>query len=494
MPEASDEIAADRRSSRGADARFVLPVNPRRVLVLDEPTWTDALEIAEVKVVAPGDPAIPDVVISHASAADRALAVGADTVLFTGPVRSARLRRAGYHTTRLLMRDGHIGPRLLVPIGRSGLPRVALVDRSVGLRAARRARNALLATAVQIGFAPPGATMTLGSRSPGPPWVIGGALDAGEIRGRRLRWCLELGDGDDLQRGAFHVGQGRGAAHWIVKFARTRGHDGPFENDERGLALITSLGPTLARRAPRLVRRRAVEELPVSVETAAPGRSVQSLLHARGATRRNRRLIDDVAAWISELGVRSAQPSATLAAERARLERDILPAWLDSGAPGDLLARVPAVPGVLAHHDLGSWNIVANRSTWTVLDWESARAPSFPLWDMIYFLSGALVALDGPPDGDELQPVLALLRGEHRESETLFGWVRHTASALSIPPEAIGPIATLGWLHHGRSHAVRHQRLDEEGLGRGRVLSTLERVAPAWLADSVLGPAWSALR
>src|SRR5207247_3457676 len=91
-----------------------------------------------------------------------------------------------------------------------------------------------------------------------------------------------------------------------------------------------------------------------------------------------------------------------------------LPRWTDRGAPGNLVAKLPELPAVLQHNDLGSWNIVVGPGGgFTALDWESARRHGFPLWDLLYFLVDVLPLVEGAETPEERTTLaLRLLRGE----------------------------------------------------------------------------------
>ncbi len=174
-------------------------------------------------------------------------------------------------------------------------------------------------------------------------------------------------------------------------------------------------------------------------------------------------------------------PAADLDGERSRL------ATLHQEAASVL----PPLPAVLQHNDLGCWNVVVDDETFTVVDWESSRRAALPLWDLVYFLADALTA--GRGDGKH-ERVGALLRGKLAASATLFGRVRAAAERLDVPPEAVGPIVTLAWLHHGTSAAKRAQVGAERGaqVGSPSVAAPLQQVATYWLTDPALGLAWTA--
>jgi hypothetical protein len=148
---------------------------------------------------------------------------------------------------------------------------------------------------------------------------------------------------------------------------------------------------------------------------------------------------------------------------------------------------------VLQHNDPGSWNVVVDGSGFTFVDWESARERGLPLWDLVYFLTDALAVVDRaltPEEQDEHSRVL--LRGDSPRSSFLFDWIAQAAQDLAIPSDAVGPIVTLGWLHHGLSHRTRAVDLERAGAGTPGLPGPAGRVAPAWLADPALGVSWRA--
>jgi hypothetical protein len=153
------------------------------------------------------------------------------------------------------------------------------------------------------------------------------------------------------------------------------------------------------------------------------------------------------------------------------------------------------VPAVLQHNDLGCWNILVEDSTFTVLDWESSVPSGLPLWDLVYFLTDALSGLTAPENNQEKQRrMLELLRGELGTSALLFKRVAAAAAAFGVPTNAVGPIVTLGWLHHGLSADARARRGSTQGATTGAPSSAgpLQQIAGSWLSDPALGVAWAA--
>jgi hypothetical protein len=117
------------------------------------------------------------------------------------------------------------------------------------------------------------------------------------------------------------------------------------------------------------------------------------------------------------------------------------------------------------------------------------------LWDLLYFLVDVLPQLDGARSARErAELAIRLLRGEAPSSPVLFGWIRRAVEETAVPDQAVGPVATLCWLHHGLSHSDRSARAEGVEEGSAAQLPPVERIAPEWLADPTLGPGWSRWR
>jgi CelD/BcsL family acetyltransferase involved in cellulose biosynthesis len=477
---------------RVADVRFLLPTSPRTVHVFGHAEWVEVLDRAGITAAPAG--ATPDWVVTHPSHLRAALDVGAPMILVTGWTKLSVLKRAGYTCQRFMVRGGSARPRLILPAGRRCLARVALVERS-RLSIVRRNRNRIVAALLARGITWGEGSRVVATRGARDlPLLCDTGLRTAGVDADGARWYLDLGEGDDLQRATFHVGLQPSSVDWVVKFGRLPHTETRFEAEARGLHLAARVGGSIAEHAPRLLGRTSVDGLPVSVETAARGSSLFLFLRSLGAEAASRR-IDEVAAWIIELGHRTATPPAQLEPERQRLEHEVLGAWRDSGAPPDLVARVPPVSGVMQHNDLGTWNVIGDARGWTVLDWEDARETGLPLWDLLYFLTDALVVVPSAATGfDTPSETLALLRGERPTSSILFSWIRRAVTELAIPAEGVGPIATLCWLHHSRSHVERRATLANASGGIPLSIPDVERIAGEWLTDPKLGADWDTWR
>jgi hypothetical protein len=476
-------------SLRRVDVRLTLPRPVRRARVLGGlDAWRSGLELAGIELV--DQAGAPELTVAPVSLAAEAVATGVESIVLEGRGGSRPLVHAGYAVRRVLPLPELEQPDLLLPLDRHAPARYALERWRPAEGALKRARNRAVAEAVRWGALPDVRPLQfLGLREQGPPFPLAAAVPLGIPSD--ASWFLTLGQGDALTRAVFHVfPTGTEDPRWVLKVARVPGYSAPFVRDERGIGLARGAGAFVAEHVPALLGRLEAGGLQASVETAAVGERLSTLLRRGGDA--GLALVERIAGWLVGVARETASAPGALDGERARLRDDVLARWADHGAPQDLVDRVPAVPGVLVHDDLGTWNVVAGEGSFTVLDWESAREHGLPLWDLLYFLVDALAQLDGAWSDDErLRHALALLRGELVSSPLVFAWVRRAAEQAGIPAEGVGPIATLCWLHHGLSHVARREAAARAGTEAGERIPPVERIAPAWLADPLLGPHWN---
>ena len=417
-------------SLRRVDLRFALPHPVRRAAVLDAEAWREALAEAGVEVADAGE---LDLACAPAQRAAEAAALGARAVLLEGRGGRRALRRAGYHTSRFLPLPTIEAPDLVLPLARDAPVGYALRTWRPARSRAKRARNAALAGLARLGALPDLRPLqTLGLREPGPPLAIASAAALGADP--EAQWFLTLGQGDALTRAVFHLfPPGSAEPAWALKLARVPGYEKPFARDERGLALAHDTGGNAAAHAPRLLGRFEVDGHHASLETAALGERLSTLLPRR--TDGARTAFADVAGWTQAVGAETAAKG--IDDELERLEREVVPRW---NAPAGLLDAVRSVPSVLQHNDLGTWNVVfAGPGRFTVLDWESARPAGLPLWDLLYFAVDALGQLDRMGSFEERTAhAVRLLRGDLPASSTLFEWIRRYVQELQLPPESVG--------------------------------------------------------
>jgi hypothetical protein len=479
-------------ATRVADLRLTLPSAARTAVVVDVPSWRLALEEAGIEIVSAPD---PDLCVAATAAAALAAAPGAKQVVVLDGRGARALRREGFGVARLLS-WGARGqpPRLIVRVDHRRAVRHALGCVLSAPTRWRRARNRVIAALVTHGARVPGRVVVAAWRDEGTPFPLRAVPETA----RGAEWCLVLGQGDALQRAVFLVFDGEGAAPTLaVKVARVAGPVGAdaMVRDRRALELVHEAAPLAASRVPRLLGTAEAAGHAVSVETAAVGRPLNHLLVEGTAPAGRLRVVESIAEWVLSLAEETRTDGA-IEGELVRIGREVIPRWHDVGASERLLEGLDAVPAVLQHNDLGSWNILATEHEFVVADWESAAPAGLPLWDLLYFLADALVLLDGArPVGHRVDATLALFRGDHPESPRLFRWVHEGAERSAVPLALVGSVVTLAWLHHALSHHDRSAALARGGTPSGSHampsrLGTIPRLAGPWMADPRLGPGW----
>jgi len=480
-------------SLRRTDLRLALPKPARRAVVLgDLPAWRNGLEMAGVSVDGAGTSV--DLVVAPSALARQAAATGTPAVLLEGRGGGRELRRAGYAVQRFLPLPDLEQPDLVLPLATGPAARYALETWRPAQTLAKRLRNRLVGTLVRAGAVPAvRAEAVLGLRDPGPSFAVARAKALGVPP--NAAWFMVLGQGDPLARVAFHLfAPGDPEPSWVMKLARVPGVRDSFDRDERGLKLAAAAAGAASAHAPALIGRFEADGLQASLESAATGEQLSGLI-ARDRDRA-RHAIEEIAAWTVEVAAETAARAETLAEERNRLKVEVLPHWLERGAPPDLVDRLPELPGVLQHNDLGSWNIVVRPGRgFVAVDWESARRHGLPLWDLLYFLIDALPLLEGARSPEQrVEEALRILRGDSASSPIFFEWLRRGVAAAEVPEDAVAPVATLCWLHHGLSHVPRRAAADRTEPGSAADLSPIDRLAPRWLQDPALGLGWNAWR
>ena len=460
---------------RRADARFLLPRPAARAVVLGLPEWSASLAEAGVEVV--GEREGEQLVVAPAGALDAALALRPQQLLLVGGRPSRRLWTAGWSAQAVQSLPDLERPELLVPLGQRAAAAYAVRRRREPDSASQRARLRAGTELLARGLTAPGRPgLTTASQEGTRPFLVRAAaeelqLEAGEWFFAFDPWAKRF------TRGALHLfGAGRAEPTWVVKFARVPGLEGLFERDEHGLRLAART-PVVAPQAPQLVGRIEVDGLHASVETAAVGSRLPALLGSSRPRAERLAAIEQVADWVVRVGAetrRSGMPEQLAAADDPSLAH---------------------VPGVFWHGDLVGENVIVQDDGFTVLDWESAQEAGPPLWDLFYFLTGSLAALDGLDDESRREEHFARLwRGELPSSETLFRWTRRAVETTGLAPESVGQLATLLWRTYARLDQQQADRLEQaEGRPREREPATT-RLLTRWLGDPLLGPGWDRWR
>ena len=477
-----------------ADIRFALPRGPRTAVVLGGLTaWEEGLRQGGVEV---GGAGAADLAVAPAALAAEAAATGAPMLVLEGARRHRAAAASGYSVQAVLPLPDALTPELLLPLGQRDAVRYAVRRWRPGTTPLEAARNLAARELIARGLAPPGRAPTaVAAREAGAPALVAAAA---QLLGRELLdWFAAFGLWPNAEtRGAFFLFErGRAEPDWVVKFARIPGLERLFDRDAAGLARAADAGGLVAAAAPRLLGRLAADPLCASVETAARGERLTTILRGRAARADKLALVERFAEWLVAVARQTAAPAAALAPERERLERDVVPRWTDRGLAPDAVSGLPPLASVFQHGDSWGGNIYGTERGFGVVDWESAKTHGAPLWDLLYFLTGALALVDGArTDEETLEHLVRLCRGELESSAVLFRQLGAGAAATDVPAEAVGPLAALLWTAYAlldTQHAERIARSGDTGAA-GAPLTV--RIAERWLADPRLGTGWRAWR
>lgn len=463
----------------------------RRALVLGGlEDWHAGLEESGVEVLAAPARGRVDLLVAPKALAREALASDAAMLILDGQMP----RNLGYSrrdVQRLIARPDSTAPALLLSLEQPHASAYAIRHWSIVDRRWKVFRRGVAQSLARRRVWPSvGSIVTVCQRNSALPAIVEAARPLGLPA--ELEWALSLGQGDVLSRNVFHLfRRDNDEPEWVLKFARVPDYAEPFDRDEQGLTIAAAAGGSVAAHAPRLVGRFTWESVHASLETAAPGFRLRELLTSPLRRAAKLRLIDLLASWIVAMGSATADAPAALVTERRRLLTDVVPRWTTHGATSELVRGLPELPAVLQHNDLGSWNVLVHEGDFTVVDWESSRRHGLPLWDLFYFLADALALLEGKTVGETRhEHTKALFRGDTPSSEILFRWTRNAVRELEIPPETVGTLATLCWLHHSLSPVERRDSLDRLGSAAESRFHGTELNGPAWLADPALGASW----
>jgi hypothetical protein len=478
-----------------ADALFALPTIPRTAALFGAlPGWVGDLTARRIDVLKHDARIRPDLAVATTEFADRALSSGAESVIVDGSRSAVRaIAEAGLSTRRLLPIPIHGSPIIYLDLGHRRAARYAIEQEVVHPERWRTARNRVAASLAWIGALPAASVVAVGSRTSGAPALIAAAASLGAPAD--AAWFMTVSPGVVSRRNAFLLFPG-GAARpeYAVKFARIRGLREPFARDERAAAVVAAAGAQVAEQVPRYLGEFEVDGYHASLETAAVGMRLGSVLRGPGPLVEKIAALDTIAGWLIAVAEATACPPEAVEPERARLIREVMPLWRSAGASADLVTSLPPVPGCFQHNDMGDENVLVRRGGFSVLDWEWARPHCLPLGDLLFFSAHTLRILDGADlEVDRGRYFVELMTGQAPSARLLFGWIGAIVKALSLPLGSVGQLATLGWLSRGALSAQERRWAEAVG-GTALGESFAERAARLWLSQPGLGPGWDAWR
>lgn len=473
-----------------ADALFALPQIPATAIVFgDPPGWRADLRARGIEL---SEGSEPDLAVASPEHTSEALACGAQAVIVDASRSAAReLRRAGLRVSRVMPMPVHGTPILYFSLGQRTASRYAIANRGTTTGRLRLVRDRIAAAAAASGaLASAVPTVSVGTRGDGAPALLREAREVGLPDG--VSWNMIVAPGSAIRRNAFLLfAPGSREPDYALKFSRVPGVTIQFEREERGVEVARTAGPSVAAVAPTYMGRVAVRGYHASLETAARGQRLTSLLRGPAEASAKLRALDLVVDWLERVARDSASAPEMLAPEMERIAREVVPEYADRVASD--VVRLPPVPAVFCHNDPSEENIVIGADGLTLLDWEWAQRHGLPLADLVYFAGGTLRILDGAGEDDRVGHFVRLMQGGAPSSPRIFGWIARMSGILGLPADAVGRLVTLSILEHG--HASRRERRRFEKAGGAALAPALaERIADAWLAEPGLGTDWDAWR
>jgi Phosphotransferase enzyme family len=312
------------------------------------------------------------------------------------------------------------------------------------------------------------------------PWPLRAAADAIGLE-YPAAWLVQLRSGDDGQRMVFHAfGPGESQPTWVLKMSRLPGGPARSTVERNALDALQRYGPAVTDRATVVLGELQLNGAQASVERAAPGTTMSAWISTEGMSAVP--MIHSVLAWIDALAAVPGEPHDDGTVEQLRQDTLV---WYNAE---DLAPRLIGLPSVVAHNDVGTWNILTDGRQFTVVDWEGANPAGWPMWDGAYFLTDALAELCGPSD-HALRPRWAcdLWAGGLEQSPWVLDWLKRSAISLGIERSRLSAAIVAGWLHHGRSRGRRAAIFGGDAGG-----GWLGDIAAEWLRDPRLGLQWDA--
>src|SRR5919204_520085 len=469
------------------DAIFALPQIPATATVFGEPPgWRADLRARGIELTTAH---APDLAVASPEHVAEALSSGTRAVIVdSSRDAAAALHRAGLRVQRLLPMPVHGTPVLYLSLEQRLASGYGIASRGTTSGRVRILRDRLAAAAARFGaLARVTPTVTAGTSVDGAPALLNAARELGLPE--RVSWNMVVSLGSAIRRNAFLIfAEGSREPDYALKFSRVPEITIQFDREERGMAAAQEAGQAVASVAPRTMGRVSVRGHHASLETAAGGDRLTGLLYGPPEPAAKLQALELVVDWLERVARETASPPETLAPERERISREVMPQYADRVA-ADLVDLLPPTPSIFCHNDPSEENIVIGTGGLTLLDWEWAQRHGLPLADLVYFGAGALRILDGVErDEDRLAHFVELMQGRAPSSRRMFDWVARFATALELPEEAIGPLVTAGILEHGHASRRERRRFEEAG-GVSLAPALAERVADAWLATEGLGPA-----
>lgn len=472
---------------RRADARFVLPVLPRRaVLVGTRPEWAEGLRLAQCAVVDPAEGDL-DVVVTGRRGLQEALRTRTDTILVEGGLGAVPQGWSSRRWRVLLRRDE---PLALAPSCAAAPLRHAVGAWAPSSPAKAVVRRGLL-TAAAAGVAPGLPVVTVLTRGDSEPACL---RTARELGAQGHHQPVVLTGGGNLRRrvATLLFAPGADRPTWVLKTERTAGGHDRGVRDQEAAAVA---GRVPGVQVPQVVGRSAQSDGPAStLEDAAHGLPLARVLLSHPDE--GRRALLALVQWLQDLAVATRSRDDAPVRDRRQEEHELQALWPGLPQVGQAVRAAAPAPSVLTHGDVvDGGNVLVDDGRLAVLDWELARLDGWPLLDLLPVLAHGLAVLRvGRVPADVAAEVVRCAAGESPDSPLLHRSVLSWAAALQLDPATIGPLAAVAWASLGGFPQVLHRLLVDAGLPSVRWDASVERIATGWLRHPALGVTWPALR
>ena len=207
-----------------------------------------------------------------------------------------------------------------------------------------------------------------------------------------------------------------------------------------------------------------------SAETAASGRPLAEVVASTRHSTNIQSVLEDLASWFTELG-------AATRTVRTWSGEDGLALRGEHRGLSAVRAALSDVPGVLVHGDVGTGlNVLVDRRSFNVIDWETAAVAELPLTDLLPLVSGA-GTVDGSPESGGCGPLHPGAVRREDAGESLASVRRRQVLPRVADPAGTGGRAGISRVGISGVDATRARRADRAGGRRRRSVDDRRRLS-----------------
>lgn len=314
----------------------------------------------------------------------------------------------------------------------------------------------------------------LAVENPSPPAYVRRLAEARGIDLAGFRWGLWAAGAYSSRKLLFYLfAPQQSAPAYLVKMVRDPAFNDRLENEWRALERLAALGVGEGI-LPGVAFAGWHAGLALVGETMVDGRPFRDVARWTG----DDPVLHAGIEWLTALGVRTAEPGASLAQAAAALDRLFAQFRaiyrLDPAHERFLSEQIDTLRGqsgefplVLQHGDPGTWNVLVTPGGQPVfLDWESAEPDGVPLWDLLHFLRSYVVSA-ARAAGQHNR--LAAFAGQFIDQGSLSGVLVQAMRAYRDRLGLVAPVAEAlfytCWMHRALKQAtlLPPERVDRDG-------------------------------